>query len=153
MTNNESEFEYVGFWLRVWASVIDTVLVLLIIGPLLWTIYGREYFSISSDKLIQGPADLLISYVLPAVGIVAFWIARQATPGKMAIGARIVDVRSGAAPSPRQLIIRYLGYYVSLIPFGLGMLWVALDPRKQGWHDKLAGTAVVRVRHVPPRPL
>ena len=43
-------------------------------------------------------------------------------------------------------MIRYLGYYVSAIPFGLGLLWVAFDPRKQGWHDKMAGTVVVRRR-------
>jgi uncharacterized RDD family membrane protein YckC len=69
---------------------------------------------------------------------------RQATPGKMAIGARVVDATTGGAPSTRQLVIRYLGYYVSTIPLLLGLIWVAFDPRKQGWHDKLAGTVVVR---------
>jgi len=72
---------------------------------------------------------------------------RQATPGKMAIGARVVDATTGQAPSTRQLVIRYLGYYVSTIPLMLGLIWVAFDPRKQGWHDKLAGTVVVRSKH------
>jgi len=96
---------------------------------------------------LQGPADFLINWLLPAVAIVLFWIYRQATPGKMAIKARIVDARTGAKPKPSQLMIRYLGYYVSTIPLGLGLIWVAFDPRKQGWHDKIAGTVVVRSKH------
>ncbi|MEO8407836.1 MAG: RDD family protein, partial [Oxalobacteraceae bacterium] len=36
------------------------------------------------------------------------------------------------------------GYFVSALPFCLGLIWVGLDKRKQGWHDKLAGTVVVR---------
>ena len=43
-----------------------------------------------------------------------------------------------------QLVIRYLGYFVSTIPLGLGLLWVGFDRRKQGWHDKMANTVVVR---------
>jgi uncharacterized RDD family membrane protein YckC len=62
----------------------------------------------------------------------------------MAVGAIIVDARTGGKPSTRQFIIRYLGYYVSMIPLMLGILWVGFDARKQGWHDKMAGTVVVR---------
>ena len=75
-----------------------------------------------------------------------FWMYRQATPGKMVIRARIVDARNGGQPDTRQLVIRYLGYYVSTLPLLLGFVWVAFDPRKQGWHDKLAHTVVVRPR-------
>jgi uncharacterized RDD family membrane protein YckC len=134
--------EYVGFWLRVVAAIIDTVLISIIIFPILWAVYGPAYFS--SDRLIQGPIDFLVSWVLPAVALVLFWIARQATPGKMAIGARIVDAATGGKPTAAQLVVRYLGYYVSMIPLFLGIVWVAFDRRKQGWHDKLARTVVVR---------
>jgi len=139
-----TEFEYVGFWLRVGASLIDTVLVTLICVPLITAIYGWNYWS--SDTLVKGPADLLINWVLPAIAVVLFWIYRQATPGKMAISAQIVDAASGGKPSTRQLVVRYLGYYVSIIPLFMGLFWVAFDRRKQGWHDKLAGTVVVRSR-------
>ena len=67
-----------------------------------------------------------------------------ATPGKIAIGARIVDARTGEPAGTGQLIGRYLGYFVSTLFLGLGLLWVAFDARKQGWHDKLAGTVVIR---------
>lgn len=135
------ELEYVGFWPRVGAALIDTVLTCLIIWPILSLIYPDYWVS---ERMVQGPADVLLSWVLPAVAVLLFWIKRQATPGKMAIGARIVDARTGAAASPRQLLIRYLGYFPAALPLLIGLIWVAFDPRKQGWHDKLAGTVVVR---------
>jgi uncharacterized RDD family membrane protein YckC len=90
-----------------------------------------------------GHTNLWDSLVL-AVAIVAFWVVKNATPGKMVIRAKIVDAKTGGAPSLSQYVIRYLGYYLSMIPLFLGFLWVAFDPKKQGWHDKLAGTVVVR---------
>lgn len=133
---------YVGFWLRVVATIVDSVLVLVIIWPLLWLAYGRTLRA--SDRLVQGPLDFLLSWVLPPLATVLFWIYREATPGKMVVRAHIVDARTGGHPSTGQLIGRYLGYFVAAFPLGLGLLWVAWDPRKQGWHDKLAHTVVVR---------
>jgi uncharacterized RDD family membrane protein YckC len=137
-----SEYEYVGFWARVGPAIIDSVLILIVCIPLVTWIYGREYWE--STKFIHGPLDFLVNWVLPAVAVVLFWIYRQATPGKMAIGARIVDADTGEPPRTAQLVIRYLGYYVSMLPFMLGILWVGFDSRKQGWHDKIANTVVVR---------
>ena len=91
--------------------------------------------------------------VLVGFAVVLFWVYRQATPGKIAIGARIVDAETGDVPSTGQLVGRYLGYYVSIIPLMLGIIWVAFDPRKQGWHDKLAGTVVVRPKNRGPVPV
>ena len=50
----------------------------------------------------------------------------------------------GSTLSVKQAIFRYLGYFVALLPLGLGILWVAFDKRKQGWQDKLAGSVVLR---------
>lgn len=133
---------YGGFWIRVWASIIDSFLIALLVGPVLWGLYGKEYFQ--AEKLIAGPADFLLTWVLPAIAVILFWMYKSATPGKMATGLRVVDAKSGTTPSTGQCIGRYLGYYVSLLPFGLGILWIAFDARKQGFHDKLAGTVVVR---------
>ncbi len=137
-----SELEYAGFWIRVWASVIDTILVGIVIFPILTAVYGKAYWS--SASFVQGPIDFLLSWVAPAIAVVLFWISRQATPGKMAVGARIVDAATGGKPTTAQLLGRYAGYYLAIIPLMLGFIWVAFDPRKQGWHDKLAGTVVVR---------
>ena len=146
--SDTDELEYVGFWARVGAAMIDTLLVLVICVPLVTFVYGRSYWT--SAALLQGPADFVINWLLPAIAVVVFWIYRQATPGKIAISARIVDAATGGKPSTRQLIVRYLGYYVSMLPLMAGIVWVAFDPRKQGWHDKIAGTVVVRPRHRGP---
>jgi len=140
----EQELEYAGFWLRTGATIIDTILIMLITFPLLISKYGWEYFDPEQTGLIAGPLDFLLSWVLPAIAVIWFWIIKQATPGKMAVSAKIVDATSGNAPSPAQFIGRYIAYFVAILPLGLGILWVAFDKRKQGWHDKLAGTVVVR---------
>jgi uncharacterized RDD family membrane protein YckC len=106
-----------------------------------------------NDSFIQGPMDFLISWIFPAVAVILFWVAKQATPGKMAISAKIVDAQTGNAANQTQLIGRYLAYYLSAIPLGLGFIWVAFDERKQGWHDKLSGTVVVRKKNRGPKPV
>ena len=140
---NASAVQYVGFWKRVVATIVDSILVLLIILPIVTTIYGWDYWDAEKTGFIAGPADFLFTWVLPAVAVVLFWIYRQATPGKIAVNAIIVDEKTGSPPTTGQYIGRYLAYYVSTIPLGLGFIWVAFDKRKQGWHDKLAGTLVV----------
>ena len=142
---SRGDLVYAGFWIRLWAAIVDGLLLTLIIIPLAWAIYGEEYFV--SEAVVLGPPDFLISYVLPAVIVIAFWIYKLATPGKMSISATIVDARTGGRPSAGQFIGRYLAYFVSGIPLGLGFIWVAFDGRKQGWHDKLAGTVVVRSKN------
>ncbi|MEO5881998.1 MAG: RDD family protein, partial [Caldimonas sp.] len=104
----------------------------------------------SASGIVAGPADFIISWMLPAVAVVMFWLYRQATPGKMVISARVVDARTRGPLTVGQSVGRYLGYFVSTVPLGLGLLWVAFDPKKQGWHDKLAGTVVIRSRHAGP---
>ena len=138
------DYEYVGFWTRVGASIIDTIILMFISVPILYFIYGEQYFD--SDELIQGVSDFMISYVFPLVITVLFWVYKSATPGKIVLSVKIVDASTGNKPSSRQSIIRYLGYYVSVIPFGLGFFWIAWDSKKQGWHDKMAGTVVIRNR-------
>ena len=140
----DDELEYVGFWPRVGASLIDTVLLCLIVLPLMLWIYGDRYFSLAQPSLVEGMADFIISWVAPAIAVMAFWVYKQATPGKMAVSARVVDARTGAPLTVVQSVVRYAGYFVSTIPFGLGLIWVGLDRRKQGWHDKIAGTYVVK---------
>ena len=133
---------YAGFWVRVGAALIDTLLIVLVTLPILYSIYGDAYFA--SDDLIMGGADFLLSWVFPPIAAIAFWSLKSATPGKMAFSVVIVDARTGAKPSVLQCIGRYLAYFVSMLPLFLGIIWVGIDSRKQGWHDKLANTVVIR---------
>ncbi len=144
MPIDPADYEYAGFWIRVWAAVVDSLLLVAVTTPILGMLYGWNY---SFDSRLDGgfrPIEFIVSWILPALAILLFWRYRSATPGKMVIGARILDARTGETPALWQLVVRYLGYFVSSIPLCLGLIWVGLDRRKQGWHDKLAGTVVVR---------
>jgi len=140
----EAQIVYVGFWARVLASIIDTLCLALIVVPLLVMAYGPGHLVGMSDSMFAGPLDFIVQFVFPAVAVIIFWLARGATPGKMVIGARVVDAATLGKLGTGQAILRYLGYYVSTLPLFLGLLWVAFDSRKQGWHDKIAGTLVIR---------
>jgi uncharacterized RDD family membrane protein YckC len=164
--------EYVGFWKRFLAFIIDSVIILAVIFIAALAVYGRQYMELSG----QGKTllfDILVQGVLPALAAILFWRYRGATPGKMLIGAKIVNAKTLGKPSMGQLIGRYFAYIVSTLPGMViavaiivgsilsarmdlnlwllvtpllmwGFVWIAFDKRKQGWHDKLAGTLVIR---------
>jgi uncharacterized RDD family membrane protein YckC len=136
--------EYAGFWIRTGAAVIDTILTLIITAPILTAIYGAEYWLSDKGFSLLGGWDFFFNYLFPAMAIIALWVYKSATPGKMATKLTIVDAETGAKPSTGQFLVRYLGYFIATIPLCLGIIWVAFDKRKQGWHDKLAGTVVIK---------
>ena len=139
----QQQYSYAGFWIRVGAALIDGVIITAITLPVLIGIYGPDYME--STKILHGPAEFVISYVFPAVAVILFWMYKGATPGKMACKLKIIDVNTGGKPTPGQHVGRYFGYFVSTIPLGLGLIWVAFDDRNQGWHDKMSSTAVVKI--------
>lgn len=137
-----NDTRYAGFWIRTMAAIIDSVLILAIILPIIAAIYDT---SIVTAMFIPGGLwGTLLNYLLPAVAIVLFWTYKSATPGKMLLKLAIVDATSGQKPSTGQFLLRYVGYYVSMLPLFAGIVWVGLDKRKQGWHDKLANTVVIK---------
>ncbi|WP_105901245.1 RDD family protein [Vibrio gangliei] len=151
------EYEYVGFWSRVGASIVDTILYSIVLGLL--AIPGlesyqqsystqTEHYSFSSYSTTWAGSSLMSdtwwSYIPLLIVTVLFWKFRGATPGKMLIKAQVVDAKTGQRLTTVQSIIRYLGYFVSMFVFMLGFLWVGFDSRKQGLHDKIAGTVVIR---------
>lgn len=144
MADDTTDRPYVGFWNRTAAALIDSVLLLVITLPIQQVFSNRDLLSLTQSPM--GFWDVMAGYVLPAVAILVFWKYRSATPGKMFMSAEIVDAATGGKPSTRQLVLRYVGYYLATIPLLLGLIWVAFDARKQGWHDKLAGTLVVTAR-------
>ena len=140
--------EYAGFWIRFGAMLIDLVIMLIVLFIPLSLIYGEEYWV--GDKFIYGFWDVLIGYVVPFVATIWFWLRYLATPGKMATRLEVVDASTGKKMSTGQAIVRYFAYILAVLPFGLGLIWVGIDKRKQGWHDKLAGTVVIRNKGTEP---
>lgn len=98
----------------------------------------REIWALFLEKFM----DLFILLGL----IMFFWIKKQATPGKMLLSLKIVDEKTLGEPSIFQYIMRMFGYFLSCLPFGLGLVNVALNKRKRAWHDFLAGTVVIKVK-------
>lgn len=148
-----NEFEYAGFWIRTGAALIDAVLIVAITYPILYAIYGADYFDEEKKGFLAGPADFLLSWVAPALASIVFWLSKQGTPGKLALSLRVVDAETGATLSVGQSIGRYFAYFLSTIPLLLGFFWIGFDSRKQGWHDKLAKSVVVRARANATRPV
>ena len=136
-----SEYNYAGFWIRLAAALIDSVLLSILVGVPLTMIYGTDYWT--SEELIAGFWDAVF-YVVPIVITIWFWVKYLGTPGKMLLRVRVIDANTGQAISTAKGLGRYLGYYLSALPLLLGFVWVAFDKRKQGFHDKLAGTLVIR---------
>ncbi|MEH6608382.1 MAG: RDD family protein [Halioglobus sp.] len=134
--------QYAGFWVRLGAALADSLLLLLVISVPLTLIYGSEYWSTPVAAI--GFGDVMIQYVAPIVITVWFWTKYLGTPGKMVFRLRVVDAQTGQALSTPQAIGRYFGYYVSILPLMLGFIWIGIDKKKQGFHDKLAGTVVIR---------
>lgn len=134
--------EYAGFWIRLGAVLIDTVIFCIILAVPLTMIYGSGYWL--SDQFIQGFWDILLTYIFPFIVTIWFWLKYMGTPGKMALRLQVVDARTGHKLTLSQSVARYIGYILSALPLFLGYIWVGIDERKQGWHDKIAGTVVIR---------
>ena len=134
--------EYAGFWIRVAASLIDSVVFVLVFAIPLTFIYGADYWT--SEENVKGTWDILITYVAPIFITVWFWTKYLGTPGKIVLRLKVVDARTRQAISTPKAIGRYLAYYISALPLLLGFIWVGIDKKKQGFHDKLAGTVVIR---------
>lgn len=143
-----NEQEYAGFWIRVGASLIDLIIMIIVITIPLSFIYGEEYWF--GEQLFLGFWDGLLNYVVPFVATIWFWLHFYGTPGKMATKLNIVDAKTGNKLSLGQAIGRYFAYIPSLLPLGLGIIWVGIDKKKQGWHDKLAGTVVIKTNGSEP---
>ncbi|CAM3948839.1 RDD family protein [Vibrio aerogenes CECT 7868] len=138
----EKTLEYAGFWVRFGATCIDTFLFLLISAPLLrWAYSG---FSFSSGVPFFSVWNILLNWIFPLAATVAFWVYRSATPGKMALKLQVLDAKTGEPLSVPRSVLRYFAYYISAFPLCLGFIWVAFNSKKQGWHDLIARTVVVR---------
>jgi uncharacterized RDD family membrane protein YckC len=77
-----------------------------------------------------------------------FWSLVGYTPGKALLSLKVVRP-DGTNPSFGRSILRFFSYWISAIPLFLGFFWVIWDSKRQGWHDKIAGTQVV---YIPRRP-
>ena len=129
-----AEPQYMGFWIRAAARLIDA------------TIIGATLVLI---EIFYGPLSPKLAIILFACIVYPFYyVAPTAltgqTLGKMAVGIMVVN-KPGKPPGIKKAIIREIpGKFVSEIALFLGYLWIGRDDKKQGWHDHMASTYVIR---------
>jgi uncharacterized RDD family membrane protein YckC len=78
------------------------------------------------------------------VYFVGLWAWRGQTIGMMPFKLRVVRADDGGHVDLGQSLLRYVGFIISFAVILIGLIWAAFDCRKQGWHDKIVGTVVVR---------
>ena len=123
----QTETEYMGFWVRLAAAVIDGIITG-IIGGIIGAITGVPAL---------GSLFSLLYYVL-------FTGLTGQTPGKMALGIQVVNLRYEVPGVPRAILREVLGKLVSTVVILLGFFWIGWDRHKRGWHDHISGTYVIR---------
>jgi len=145
----EEPIRYAGFWRRFLAFVIDNLLLGLVLTPLAFFFSTGHYLlpgGLDDPKLFITRIDwsyLLIEEVLPVVLFVFFWVRYEGTPGKRLLDCYVVDAITFGPLTIGQAVLRYIGYFVSIFTLGLGFVWIAIDKRKRGFHDMIAGSVVV----------
>ena len=95
---------------------------------------------------------LVVDLFLLIIYFPFFWSTTGATPGQRVLGLRVVAA-DGSQLSATKSAVRFLGLLVSFTVLGLGVIWIAFDKHKQGWHDKLAATLVIREDRTANAPL
>jgi len=149
------ERPYGGFFRRLAAFILDQVLLALLYTVIFLVgakILGIDLMPLLSFRSSYGQNDflpLLLSYygmttILNMTYFTYFHGTTGQTPGKKLFGLKVV-LTDGRPVPPGIAFLRWVGYFVSAIFLYLGYLWVIVDRKKQAWHDKIAGTVVIRI--------
>lgn len=122
-----------GFWMRVLAWLIDGLCI------------GIPAYAVS-HVLLRG--DLATYYGVGIIIEICYFMYFWSSYGKgQTIGMQLLHMKvvrtDGSLLSLSGAFIRFIGIIIAALPLDIGLLWVAFDPQKQGWHDKLAGTYVI----------
>lgn len=130
-------FNYAGFGIRLIAFLIDAA----IISAIAYAIFGDKVVTTTGSSFsvqFNGVYSLI-----PLAYQLGFWILLSATPGKMICGLKIIG-EAGKKLTPVEAILRIVGYVISGAVILVGFIWIAIDSKHQGWHDKIAKTFVIK---------
>ena len=148
--------EYAGFWRRLGAFVIDGLAIL----SINWLLVAPWRLALISSRIWQpegwvGPFPVhdpfaVFTLLIGAVYFVFFWTWRGQTPGKIILNIKTLK-GDGTPLTLSDAIVRCMGYIICGLTLGVGFLALAFDERRQGLHDKIALTVVVKVPPVKMR--
>jgi uncharacterized RDD family membrane protein YckC len=131
--------------LRCSAFLLDYILTLL--APAL-TLVLAVYIKRRGASQTAATAVVVVGYLTTAFVIffnyIHFYIQRGQSFGKRFIGVRVVRIDGRPIDYQTAVLRHIVGYPLSLLFFGLGIIWMLWDRRRQGWHDKLAKTVVIK---------
>jgi uncharacterized RDD family membrane protein YckC len=137
-----------GFWIRFAAYIIDSLIlgvISFVMGWVLGFALGLAGSSVSMAQQVGGVAGLVVSVLY----FTWSWVRSGSTPGMSLMGLQVVRDADGGPISWGKALIRYVGLIISTLVLFIGLIWVAFDRRKRGWHDLMAGTVVIRKPEVP----
>ena len=123
-----------GFWVRFVAYVVDVIVLVVIEVIVAAVLFGGDFASAQLVNILISLAYLLY-----------FW---SSYGGGQTVGMRLFNLKvvktDGSELTLVNALVRYVGLIIAAIPLLIGLIWVAFDANKQGWHDKIAGTYVVK---------
>jgi uncharacterized RDD family membrane protein YckC len=131
---DETALPRANLLLRLAALALDGVLIGVLLGFLGSIVPRFLHFN-------DGPGGFLLVLAIYAA---VMWTLRGTTIGGVVCGLKVVR-RDGRALDGTTAFVRALGCFLSMIVAGLGFIWIAFDEEQQAWHDKIAGTIVVRM--------
>lgn len=152
----QDEHNYAGFWVRAAANLLDLLLLCLAAIGVFYLFHGCDglafYFSkfvaFSASNLLSVATDVWHVAISSPAFFILFLLPMRTTPGKILLKLTIVDAITGQKVSRSQIIARSLPMiFIWIVTYGLGFVSAAFDAKKQGWHDKYAGTIVVHVKN------
>jgi len=150
----DKQILFAGFWKRVLAYTIDVVSITIIVFVIFYIFFGfdralGDYFADPGniDKRISflSQRNLIrdISFIIWLIySAIMETTSLQGTIGKKLVGIKVVD-QTGYRLGFGRAFARNVSKILSLIPFGLGFLWVGFSKEKKGWHDIIAKTYVI----------
>jgi uncharacterized RDD family membrane protein YckC len=151
---------YAGFWLRVVAHIVDSLIVVVVFGILF--LLGLAFVGIGSlREMFRGmehsdaapPVALILMFIfIGIVSLFAGWIyyaymessPNQGTLGKMALGLYVTDLQGRRVTFGRASGRYFARIITGLIPLGIGFMMAGFTERKQALHDMIAGGLVLR---------
>jgi uncharacterized RDD family membrane protein YckC len=138
--------KYANFWERTRAFMIDGIILIGVYGIAFLTILFVMMISNYTQEtaLYDAYTWSTASYVIAFFSYFTWATGKNGdTIGKRYCGLKVVT-NDGKKPTMKRAFGRSLSYMVSSVPFDIGFFWVAVDKKRQGFHDKLAKTYVVK---------
>jgi uncharacterized RDD family membrane protein YckC len=148
-----------GLWRRSIATVVDAVILSPLLIALGWLAFRLTGFHlpVRPQLRLESVLELFLEGGTPLWGLIAtglvivllygfvFMSTSGATPGLRLMRLRVINLY-GDPPEWWRVLLRCLGFVISVLLLGLGFLWIGFDREKRGLHDWLAGTYVIRCR-------